>query len=160
MKVPRQEFGQLEYKRESMGGTIVSVIFWGHHISWVSSENHVRRTQITGKTEVKINHVFFGMLACVSCLFLLACTSAHAQQPANTEKLQNIRKLIVLLGGLDMQKRSLQDELSALTEEFPQLRAEYGEAGDTLLKPLTREQISMVSREFRGCFPRQFVHHC
>jgi hypothetical protein len=77
------------------------------------------------RPEVKTKYSF---LAGVSCLFLLTFTSAHAQQPASTEKLQNIRKLIVLLGGLDAQKRSVQDELASLTEKFPQLRAEYGEA--------------------------------
>jgi hypothetical protein len=67
------------------------------------------------------------ILAFASCLFLQASTSVHAQS-SGTEKLQNIRKLIVLLGGLYMQRRSLQDELTCLNERFPQLRAEYGEA--------------------------------
>jgi hypothetical protein len=73
-------------------------------------------------------HFFLRILAWISCLFLLAGTATHAQQPASTEKLQNIRKLIVLLGGLDMQKRSVQDELASLTEKYPQHQLEDRDA--------------------------------
>jgi len=90
------------------------------------------------RTELKTRHLFLCILAWVSCLFLLACTGAHSQPPASTEKLKNIRKLIVLLGGLDVQKRSLQDELASLREKVPRLRAEDGEA---LAKEVDEKEI-------------------
>ena len=77
---------------------------------------------------MRIRHLVLCILAWVYCLFLLACIGAYAQAPASTEKIQNIRKLIVLLGGLDMQKQSLQDELASLREKAPQLGTEHGEA--------------------------------
>ncbi len=60
---------------------------------------------------MRTRHLFLCTLAWLSCLFLLACTSAQAGSPAGTEKLQNIRKLIVLLGGLEMQEPRLRSEV-------------------------------------------------
>jgi hypothetical protein len=77
---------------------------------------------------VKMTGRFLQILALVLCLFLFVITAAHAQPPASTEKLQNIRKLIVLLGGLDVQEQSIEGKLTFLREEFPQLRGEEAEA--------------------------------
>jgi ankyrin repeat protein len=86
---------------------------------------------------VKTTSLFL-ILAYVSCLFLLTYTNAHAQAPSSTEKLQNIRKLIVLLGGLDMQKRNVQEELASWHEKTPQARSEDGEA---LAKEVSEKEI-------------------
>ena len=77
---------------------------------------------------MRTRHLFLCILTWVSCLFLLSCTGAHAQARASTEKLQNIRKLIVLIGGLDMQKRSIQDELASLREKAPEPWSEHEES--------------------------------
>jgi hypothetical protein len=77
---------------------------------------------------MKITHHFLCIPTWIACFLLLSSTAAHAQPPASTEKLQNIRKLIVLLGALDMQKQSIEDKLAFLREEFPQLRGEEAEA--------------------------------
>ncbi|MGO9118091.1 MAG: ankyrin repeat domain-containing protein [Desulfomonilaceae bacterium] len=56
-------------------------------------------------------HLFLFTIAWASYLFILAFTGAHAQPPADTEKLQNIRKLIMLLGGPDMQEPRLSKDV-------------------------------------------------
>ena len=62
---------------------------------------------------MRTRHLFLCILAWVSCLHLLTCTAALAQSPSSTEKLQNIRKLIVILGGLDIQKQGIHEEIGA-----------------------------------------------
>ena len=77
---------------------------------------------------MRTKDLFSCVLAGASCLFLFACTVAHAQPSASTEKLENIRKLIVLLGGLDMPKQILNEVFASLREKAPQPGSEYEES--------------------------------
>jgi hypothetical protein len=62
------------------------------------------------------------------CLFQLVLPIAQAQQSTVPEKRQHIRQLIVLLGGADGLKRSMQDEIATLSEKYPSLKKEYWES--------------------------------
>jgi hypothetical protein len=75
---------------------------------------------------MKTRHLVLCILAWVSCLLLRPCTSAHAQPRAATEKLQNIRKLIVILGGLDPQQLGLRDEPASPGSGAPQPQTRHG----------------------------------
>ncbi len=71
---------------------------------------------------------FSYILTWISCLLLLPCTGAHAQPPAGAQKLQNIRKLIVILGGLDLQQLGLRDEPASPGSGAEQPQTRHGEA--------------------------------
>ena len=77
---------------------------------------------------MKSRHLIFFTLASVSCLFLSVCTPAQAQPPANPEKLQNIRKLIVLLDEVDGLRRGMHEGIAPLCEKTPHLQKESREA--------------------------------
>ena len=82
---------------------------------------------INWRTEVRTRHLVLFIIAWISYLLLLPCTSVYAEESAGTEKLQNIRKLIVILGGLDLQQLDLRDEPGAQGTQAPQPQAGHGE---------------------------------
>jgi uncharacterized protein len=77
---------------------------------------------------MRTTHPICCSLAAISCLFLFTSFAAQAQSPASPYKLQNIRKLIVLLGGVDVLKQRMHDEIAALREKSPHLQKEYWES--------------------------------
>jgi hypothetical protein len=78
------------------------------------------------------------ILAWVCCVFLLVCAKAQAQQSTVPEKRQHIRQLIVLLGGADGLKRSMQDEIATLSEKYPSLKKEYW---DSLTQKIDEKEL-------------------
>ena len=73
-------------------------------------------------------HPILFTFALTSCLFLLASTGTHAQSPTSPDKIQHVRQLITILGGVDGLKRNMQDEIATLREKHPSLKKEYWES--------------------------------
>lgn len=93
-------------------------------------------------------------LASLACLVLLVCTAAQAQSPSGTEKIENIKKLIQLQGGLDDVKQNVDRLIAAYCEKLPGLGPEYIES---IKKAFDEKDLVVLTDKFVAAYDKHLT---
>lgn len=103
---------------------------------------------------MKSNRSNFCLFASFLCLVLFVCSLAQAQSPSDPEKIQNIKKLIRLHGGLDDLKQKVDSQITAYCEKIPGLPPEYAES---MKKVFDEIDMADLADKFVSAYAKQLT---
>lgn len=104
---------------------------------------------------MKDRHRVWCILALVSWIGLFLCPVAYAEAPSNLEKIQNIKRLIQLQGGLGDLKQQIDGHITAFCEKVPGLPPKFAES---MKKGMDQKDLESLVDKLVSAYDKHFTN--